>query len=245
MGHMEQIKVIVAGYDHYEGVDVNPSYQVSQALADHGMEGMRPVGPTEEDPLEGVDLAISSVTMPVSFAKAWPILHEAIERVQPDIIIATGLKRRARGIAMERCAVNLKEDDADDADDRQNSGKQEPRGIVCETGRQPIDPQGPAAYWTRLPLRAILHDFGTCGIPATLSSDAGTYVCNALFYNLLAWAAGHTDVLAGFVSLPLVNEGGGQEWGLPLNQQIQAVREVVNETIRYYRRPSSSPILIA
>ncbi|KJY49454.1 Pyrrolidone-carboxylate peptidase, partial [Bifidobacterium kimbladii] len=102
MGHMEQIKVIVAGYDHYEGVDVNPSYQVSQALAEHGMEGMRPVGPTEEDPLEGVDLAISSVTMPVSFAKAWPILHEAIERVRPDIIIATGLKRRARGIAMER-----------------------------------------------------------------------------------------------------------------------------------------------
>ena len=242
MGHMEQIKVIVAGYDHYEGVDVNPSYQVSQALAEHGMEGMRPVGPTEEDPLEGVDLAISSVTMPVSFAKAWPILHEAIERVHPDIIIATGLKRRARGIAMERCAVNLKEDDADD---HENLGEQEPQDTVRQTSRQPIDPQGPAAYWTRLPLRAILHDFGTCGIPATLSSDAGTYVCNALFYNLLAWAAGHKDVLAGFVSLPLVNESGGQECGLPLDQQIQAVREVVNETIRYYRRPSSSPILIA
>ncbi len=242
MGHMEQIKVIVAGYDHYEGVDVNPSSQVSQALAEHGMESMRKVGPTEEDPLEGVDLTISSVIMPVSFAKAWPILHEAIERVHPDIIIATGLKRRARGIAMERCAVNLKEDDASDRD---NLGEKESQDAVRRTSRLPIDPQGPAAYWTRLPLRAILHDFGTCGIPATLSSDAGTYVCNALFYNLLAWAAGHKDVLAGFVSLPLVNESGGQERGLPLDQQIQAVREVVNETIRYYRRPSSSPILIA
>lgn len=25
--------------------------------------------------------------------------------------------------------------------------------------REPIDPNGPAAYWTRLPLRSILNDF--------------------------------------------------------------------------------------
>ena len=55
--------------------------------------------------------------------------------------------------------------------------------------REPIDPNGPAAYWTRLPLRSILNDFTDDSIPATLSSDAGTFVCNSLFYNLLNWTA--------------------------------------------------------
>lgn len=235
MDGMEQIKVIVTGYDHYEGVEVNPSYQVPQALADRGMGGLTRTDTQLEDPLRGVDLDITAVTLPVSFAKAWPILHQAIERVEPDLVIATGLKRHARGISMERCAVNIKEVGHD---------------LACqdESGHGPtesIDPDGPAAYWTRLPLRAILQEFGHCGIPATLSSDAGTYVCNALFYNLLGWATKHPDVLAGFVSLPMVNETDPQGLGLPLEQQIQAIQEVVRETVRYYRQPSSSPILIA
>ena len=235
MDGMEQIKVIVTGYDHYQGVDVNPSYLVPQALADRGVGGLNRGGTRLEDPLLGVDLDITSVILPVSFAKAWPILHQAIERVSPNLVISTGLKRDARGISMERCAVNVKAI-GDDCARQEGSGH----------GRtEPIDPDGPAAYWTRLPLRAILQEFGHCGIPATLSSDAGTYVCNALFYNLLGWATKHPEVLAGFVSLPLVNENDRQGLGLPIEQQIRAVQEVVRETVRYYRQPSSSPILIA
>lgn len=232
---MEHIRVIVAGYDHYEGVDLNPSYQVPQALAHQGMEGLELTDSQLDDPLEGVDVDITAVTMPVSFARAWPILHQAIEETTPDIVIATGLKRVARGISMERCAVNIKEVSVDCLCEGAHPGRQ----------REPVDPDGPAAYWTRLPLRAILQEFGRSGIPATLSSDAGTYVCNALFYRLLEWASKHQDVLAGFVSLPMINETEPQGCGLPLDQQIRAVQKVVSETVRYYRQPSSSPILIA
>ncbi|MEK0306142.1 pyroglutamyl-peptidase I [Bifidobacterium favimelis] len=228
---MQELKVIVTGYDHYEGVDVNPSYEVPRALAEGGAGRPDRGRADAQEVLDGVDLEIKAVSLPVSFARAWPILHGVIEDVKPDIVIATGLKHKARGIAMERCAVNLKEvsDDRDEGD------------LV----REPVNPGGPAAYWTRLPLRAILHDFAHSGIPATLSSDAGTYVCNALFYSLLDWASSHPTVLAGFVSLPLVNESAQAGCGLPLAQQVRAGQEVVRETARYYLQPSSSPILLA
>ena len=91
---------------------------------------------------------------------------------------------------LERCATNLMDTAKPDADN-------------VTPRREPIDPDGPAAYWTRLPLRSILNDFADDSIPATLSSDAGTFVCNSLFYNLLNWTATQERVLGGFVSFPL------------------------------------------
>ena len=105
--------------------------------------------------------------------------------------------------------------------------------------RRPIDPEGPAAYWTRLPLRSILHDFAKHEIPAALSSDAGTFVCNSLFYHLLNWSAGQERrILSGFVSLPIVN-GRPHERGLSIEQQTAAVDDVLRESVRYFLQPSS------
>lgn len=224
---MQQFNVVISGFDHYDGVEVNPSAEVAHALAEQGL------GPASgaNDPLADVSVSISAVDLPVSFAKAWPILLETIEATKPDVVIATGLKRVARGVMLERCATNLMDTSRPDADNAT------PR-------LEPIDPDGPAAYWTRLPLRAILKDFTRDGIPATLSSDAGTFVCNSLFYNLLNWTARQNHVLSGFVSFPLVNEAPHPQHGLPLAQQITAGRDVVRETLRYHMRPSSGPILI-
>lgn len=228
LGDMRELNVVISGFDHYEGVEVNPSAQVPKALAERGLGPLN--GP--EDPLGQVDLAIHAVNLPVSFAKAWPMLRQTIEAVQPSIVIATGLKHAARGVMLERCATNLMDAAKPDADNAI------PR-------REPIDPNGPAAYWTRLPLRSILQDFTNDSIPATLSSDAGTFVCNSLFYNLLNWAATQHRVLGGFVSFPLVGPAHSGRVGLPLEQQIEAGRDVVRETVRYYLKPSSSDILIA
>lgn len=218
---MQQISVVISGFDHYDGVDVNPSHEVPKALAEHGVDG-----------LDGVDLSISAVSLPVSFAKAWPILEQTIESVKPNIVIATGLKRAARGVMLERCATNLMDANKPDIDN-------------AVPKLAPIDPSGPAAYWTRLPLRAILSQFTHDSIPATLSSDAGTFVCNSLFYNLLNWASSQEKMLAGFVSLPLVNEEPHPQHGLPLHQLVQAGADVVRESVEYYMRPSSEDILIA
>ncbi|KAA8818372.1 pyroglutamyl-peptidase I [Bifidobacterium vespertilionis] len=226
---MERFNVVVCGFGQYEGVTVNPAYEVPRALATQGLG----VPVDEDDPLNDVDVAVSAVSMPVSFTKSWPVLHEAIEATNPRIVVAMGLKKAARGIALERCATNRVGDDRPDADN------------VTPT-YETINPDGPAAYWTRLPLRAILADFTAGNIPATLSSDAGTYVCNSLFYQLLDWTASQERVISGFVSLPMVNESGDRSTpGLPLNQQIEAGRAVIREAVRYWRQPSSADILIA
>ncbi|OZG63028.1 peptidase C15 [Bifidobacterium lemurum] len=223
---MKQLNVVICGFDHYDGVSVNPSYEVPKALADQGLGDIGALG--------DVNVAIHTVGLPVSFANAWPLLLESIEAVHADIIIATGLKHAARGVMLERCATNLMDAAKPDIDNMTPT-------------REPIDPDGPAAYWTRLPLRSIMRDFARDGIPATLSSDAGTFVCNSLFYNLLNWTSGQERVLSGFVSFPQVSETGvvgvGRR-GLPLERQIDAGRDVVRETIGYYLKPSSSDILI-
>lgn len=219
---MRELNVVICGFDHYSDVSINPSVEVPQALAREGL------GDALSDLSGDVDVTIHAVSLPVSFANAWPTLAEAIDATRPDIVIATGLKHAARSVMLERCATNLMDAARPDADN-------------VTPRRTPIVPEGPAAYWTCLPLRAILKDFTVDAIPATLSSDAGTFVCNSLFYNLLHWASSQQHVLAGFVSFPPVTG----DHGLPLDQQISACRDVVREAVRYYLKPSSSNILIA
>ena len=218
---MEQYTIVVSGFDRYQGVSVNPSLEVARALQAHGVPVSSP-----DDPLQGARLNIIAVQLPISFANAWPVLRHAIDAARPDIVIATGLKRDARGIMMERCATNLMDAAKPDADN-------------VTPRRLPIDPQGPAAYWTRLPLSAILKNFAARGIPASLSSDAGTYVCNSLFYHLLRWTADQGHVLAGFVSLPLVNGSDHSRYGLTLDTQTKAGRVVIREAVHYYRQAAA------
>ncbi|MCH4209058.1 pyroglutamyl-peptidase I [Bifidobacterium sp.] len=226
---MEHISMVISGFGPYEGVDVNPAYEVPETLAEKGLHAE---SGDYDDPLRDVDVSITAVRLPISFSNAWPSLLATIEASRPDIVIATGLKRAARGILLERCATNVMDASRPDADNALPS-------------REPIDAQGPAAYWTRLPLRSILADFTKHDIPATLSSDAGTFVCNSLFYSLLHWTASQQRTLAGFVNFPMVTQSQRAQRGLSMDQQVAAGQDVIREAIRYYRQPSSSDILLA
>ncbi|NEG89418.1 pyroglutamyl-peptidase I [Bifidobacterium aerophilum] len=236
---MQQLTVVISGFDHYDGVDVNPCVEVPRALAQRGVAFDVSQPPFDEAD-GGFGVTVHAVSLPVSYTRAWAVLHEALESVHPDIVIATGLKHTARGVMLERCATNQISDGRPDAD-----------GMAPPTG--PIREDGPAAYWTRLPLRSILRDFAHDGVPASLSSDAGTFVCNSLFYRLLDWTARQDHVLSGFVSLPRVAEdgtsdgatGAAQGHGVPLEHLIEACGDVVRETARYRLEPSSGDILIA
>lgn len=211
---MRQLTVLMSGFDPYEGVEVNPSLIVPRELAQRGLG---------DDTLDDTAVTIHSVTLEVSFTKAWPKLLDAIEQLHPNIVIATGLKQASRGILLERCAEN-------------KSDTSRPDAYNMVPSQSKIDPNGPAAYWTGLPLRAILNAFTKDHIPATLSSHAGTFVCNALFYRLQEWATAQDHVLSGFMNLPLVNEQPHPQHGIPLESQIKAGRDVVRATARYYAR---------
>lgn len=97
-----------------------------------------------------------------------------------------------QAISLERVAIN-----ANDAH------------IADNAGAQPIDTpvvrNGPAAYFTRLPIKAMLQALQDEGIAAEISQTAGTFVCNHVFYalmHLLATRHGFKRLRGGFTHVP-------------------------------------------
>ena len=198
-------RVLLAGFSPFDGEPMNPSWLGVQAVVERGVPGAD----------------VSGIELPISFERAWPAFEAEIGRFRPQIVIACGYKRSARGIGLERAATNVMDAYIPDNDNAQ------PRHTV-------VDPDGPAAYWTRLPLRAILDGLAALRIPASLSSDAGTYVCNALFYSLMQWSQRHPSIIAGFVDIPRVNESGSLRGsGLPMRDIVEGIRQIVSTTTEF------------
>ena len=84
--------------------------------------------------------------------------------------------------------------------------------IPDNDGFQPVDepviPNAPAAYFSTLPVKAMVEAMQRVGVPARLSDTAGTYVCNALMYAMLHQTK---DVPCGFIHVPyLTGQGAGE-----------------------------------
>lgn len=204
---MDSYRVVVCGFESYEGVDVNPSRLVAQTLADEGVT------------VDSVNVSVTSVLIPMSFQHAWPTLKQTLETIQPHLVLATGLKTHSHTIALERCARNVIDAHKPDIDNVQPR-----REVVIENA--------PHAYWTGVPLRAIMSKFAEHDIPVTLSSDAGTFVCNTLFFELLDWCAHQENATAGFISFPFVDKPTGYTKGTKLITMVDAARDVVTTTVQ-------------
>lgn len=162
-------KILLTGFEPFGGSDVNPSEQVVKVLA--------------ADPPEGIDLV--TAILPVERTAGPQRLLEAVQASQPQAVLCLGEASRRAVVSIERVAVNLLDYRIPD-----NSGQQ------CTD--QPIFPDGPAAYFVTLPVRAMLAAVLAAGLPAELSLSAGAYLCNQVLYTLL-----HTQSMpGGFIHLP-------------------------------------------
>lgn len=127
--------------------------------------------------------------LPVEFDRAGTAMRALIAEHRPDLVIATGVAGGRSAITPERVAINLRD-----------------ARIPDNAGFQPIDTEvpgsGPAARFSRLPVKAIVAGMVAAGIRAEVSLSAGTYVCNSLFYELL----GAATVPAGFIHVPAEDE---------------------------------------
>ena len=146
---------------------------------------------------------IETLEIPVTYKKI-PEMIEGIFHSDeiPSIIIMTGIAEGIAGIQLERVAIN-------EATAR----------IAYQDGTQPVDEKiifnGPAAYFTRLPIRDINKNLQKKSIPANISYSAGTYACNQAFYLLMHQldkinpTNGETSILppiGGFIHLPITPE---------------------------------------
>ncbi|MDM4763938.1 pyroglutamyl-peptidase I [Galbitalea sp. SE-J8] len=178
--------LLVTGFEPFAGESVNASWLAVERLA-RGWDG---------------DETLATALLPVEFARCGPALLDAIDGCDPRAIVCVGEAGRADGIRLERVAINL-----DDARIPDNAG--------ARPVDEPIDPGGPAAYFSTLPLRAALDALQSAGIPARMSESAGTFACNHVFYELMAALAMRTDVVGGFVHVPYAPGQRGAVAGVP------------------------------
>lgn len=166
--------LLVTGFEPFGSHDRNPSEMIACHL-DGATAGSHP---------------LIGVTLPVDAALAPDLLRGAIERFQPAAVLSMGLANGRSGLAVERVGINVLDFPMPD-----NAGAQ--------PVDEPVVPDGPAAYLTTLPARAILDAWRSAGIPGYVSNSAGTYLCNQILY-LGLHIASRAGYPSGFIHLPLL-----------------------------------------
>jgi pyroglutamyl-peptidase len=92
--------------------------------------------------------------------------------------------------------------------------------IPDNDGNQPIDTpiaeNGPVAYWSTLPIKAMVENMKRDLVPASVSHTAGTFVCNHLFYGLAHLiATERPGMRGGFIHIPYLPEQAVRYPGKP------------------------------
>jgi len=100
--------------------------------------------------------------------------------------------------------------------------------IPDNAGRQPIDKpvvkDAPAAYFSTLPLKAMLQALRGAKLPVEVSNSAGTFVCNAVFFGLMHALASRSGTRGGFVHVPFLPAQAGRHPGAPTLAETEAAR---------------------
>ena len=171
------MKILVTGFDPFGGEKVNPALEAVKSL------------PSE---IHGAE--IHWVEIPTVFYQSAEVLETAIVHYQPDAVLCIGQAGGRASLTPERIAIN--QDDA---------------RIPDNQGNQPIDTpirlDGQAAYFSTLPIKAMVQAIKEEGLPATVSNTAGTFVCNHLMYQVLYLAdKKFPNMRAGFMHIPYMTE---------------------------------------
>ncbi|WP_343628309.1 pyroglutamyl-peptidase I [Roseateles sp.] len=196
-------KILLTGFEPFGGESINPSWELARALSGEIID----------------DAKVVALQLPCVFGESLRQLDEALQRIRPIAVLAIGQAGGRCDLSLERVAINV-----DDA------------RIPDNAGAQPIDepvmPGGPAAYFSTLPIKAIVQGLRAAGYPASVSQTAGTFVCNHVFYGLqhrlsqLRQLQG-CAIRGGFMHIPYLPEQAARHPGapsLPLPTLVAATR---------------------
>jgi pyroglutamyl-peptidase len=223
----QPLRILLTGFEPFGGQSLNPSWEVARALdgaliggsvAGGGEAGSGDLGSAARSGMGDPSAQVTAVQLPCVFAQALPALQQALAQHRPDLVLALGQAEGRCDVSVERVAINT-------LDAR----------IADNAGAQPIDVPvlagGPAAYFSSLPIKALVAGLKAAGFPASVSQTAGTFVCNQVFYALQHALSGQ-GVRSGFMHLPLLPEQAAQWPGpslpsWPVGLQVAAVRQAL------------------
>lgn len=193
--------VLITGFEPFGGESVNPSWEVVSSLDNAIIGGCR----------------VIARQLPCAFGESLAVLNAAIDALSPSLVLAVGQAGGRTDITVERVAINV--DDARIADNQ---------------GQQPVDVpivvDGPAAWFSLLPIKAMVVAMRNAGIPASVSQTAGTFVCNHVMYGLLHKLRDVPAVKGGFIHIPYLPQQAAQHPGAP-SMATETVRRALEIAI--------------
>ena len=133
------MKILFTGFEPFDGGTSNPSYACLRELP--------PTIGTAE---------LVTMELPVSFRRAPELLLKGMDAEGPDAVICLGLAANRKKISLEKVGLNYAYARIPD-----NDGMQ-PRDI-------PLDPSGPAACFSTLPVWDLAAELNQAEIPAEVS----------------------------------------------------------------------------
>lgn len=172
--------------------------------------------------LSGISQIIRYEVMPPSSEKLRAAVLNAIEVHHPLYFVFTGQAPGRNKITIERLATNLNDFGSPDGE-----GKQ-PRGELIER-------DGPAAYWSNLPVQELLVErLNESGIPAAFSNHGGNHLCNQILYHGLHYGGTSKQrIKCGFVHIPPLPSQAQNQWPgtpfIPLGMAREALALILVE----------------
>lgn len=169
------MKILITGFDPFGGEAINPALEAVKQLPDNIL-----------------DAKIIKVEIPTVFNKSAETLEKLIADHKPNVVICVGQAGGRFTVTPERVAINI-----DDARIKDNDGNQ-PIDI-------PIRKDGAPAYFSNLPIKAMVKNMVDNGFPAAVSNTAGTFVCNHIMYNVLYLIdKKYPSMRGGFIHVPYI-----------------------------------------
>ncbi len=169
--------VLLTGFEAFGNTPINPAEQVARALDGTIID----------------DSKIVARVVPNVFFKAIDVVRAAINEVRPGVVVMMGEYGGRAIVTVERIAHNLNDSTRYRLADNDGGTLQD----------QPTVSGGPAAYYTTLPIRAMVKAMREAGIPSDISDTPGTFCCNHLMYGILHHiATTGLQVRAGWIHLP-------------------------------------------
>ncbi|MFA6756048.1 MAG: pyroglutamyl-peptidase I [Bacilli bacterium] len=147
------MKILITGFDVFKGLDINPSYEAIKCL------------PKIIDNKE-----IIVMKLPVVFDECYKELEKVIKKEKPDYVINIGVATSRNEISIESSAKNIKKSNIKD-----NSGN-----IFLNESK--IINNADEILKTSIDINKILLELKGYKIPSYISNDAGSYVCNNVYF---------------------------------------------------------------
>ncbi|WP_459129424.1 pyroglutamyl-peptidase I [Guggenheimella bovis] len=196
------MRVLITGFDPFGNDTMNPSFEAVKRLPD-----------------EILGAEVIKLQFRTSFEGSQKALKEALEKWNPDLILHVGQAGGRGAISIEKVAINYMDARIPDNDNAQPKAKA-------------ISPTGETAYFTTLPVHAILKALRKESIPCELSLSAGSFVCNTLFYALMEKLKG-TEKRGGFIHVPYMDGQVENAPSMSLEQITKALEIIIQESLTH------------